>query len=78
MPDHQKQIIIPAIMESRPMFMSSVILHSLVYDAINVTDNDNFATALTAKIQISFALIGRVKKPSIWLIVLTKQWGIAM
>ena len=39
-------------------------------------DNNNFATALSAQIQISIALIGTVKKPSAELWVLTKRWGI--
>ena len=47
-------------------------LFSLDYDATNVMDNDNLATALSAKIQIYIALIGMVRKPSVVLIVLAK------
>ena len=39
-------------------------------------DDDYFATELSAQIQVSIALIGMVRKPSIDLIVLAKQWVI--
>ena len=39
-------------------------------------DNDNLASALKSQIQISIALIGTVKKPSIETLVLAKRLGI--
>ena len=40
-------------------------------------DNDNVATALSAHIKASIALIGRVRKPAIEPIVWVKRWSIA-
>ena len=54
-----------------PVYVSSVISYALAYDAADVMDNDNLATALSAQIQISIALIGIVRK-----IVLAKRWSI--
>ena len=59
-----------------PIFVSAVVSCSLVYDAVDVMDNDNLATALSALIQISIAMISTVGKPSIEPIVLAKRWGI--
>ena len=74
--DHQGQISIPATAARGPVFVSAVVSYSLAYDATDVMDNDNLATALEAQIQISIVLIGMVRKPSIDLIVLAKRWGI--
>ena len=60
-----------------PVYVSTIILYSLAYDAADVTDNDNLATALSFQIQISIALIDMVRKPAIDPIVLAKRWGIA-
>ena len=48
-----------------PVYVSAVISYSLAYNATDAMDNDNIATALSAQIQISIALIGMVKKPSV-------------
>ena len=74
--DHQGQISIPTTAARGPVFVSAVVSYSLAYDATDVMDNDNLATALEAQIQISIVLIGMVRKPSIDLIVLAKRWGI--
>ena len=74
--DHQVQISIPTTVERGPTFVSAVVSYSLGYDATDVMDNDNLATALPAQIQISIALIGTVRKLSVGLIVLAKRWGI--
>ena len=66
----------PATAARGPVFVSAVVSYSLAYDATDVMDNDNLATALEAQIQISIVLIGMVRKPSIDLIVLAKRWGI--
>ena len=57
--------------------MSAQLSPSLVYDATDVMDNDNLATAL-AQIQISVVLIGMVRKLSAEPIVLAKIWGITL
>ena len=54
--NHQDQINIHATAASS---------YSLAYDAADVMDNDNLATALSAQIQISITLIGMVRKPSV-------------
>ena len=74
--DHQNQISIPTTAARRPIYVSTVILYSLAYDDSNVMDNDNLATALLAQIQISVALIGLVRKPSVEPTVLAKSWDI--
>ena len=74
--DHQGQISIHVTAARGPVFVSAVISYSLAYDVADVMDNDNFATALQAQIQISIMLIGTVRKPSIYPIVLAKKWGI--
>ena len=56
------------------VYISSVISHSLAYDAADVMDNDNHA--LSAKIRISILLIGMARKPPEEPIVLAKRWGI--
>ena len=60
-----------------PVYVNSVVSYSMSYDAIDIVNTDNLATALSAKIQINAALIGMVRKPSIEdLIVFAKRWGI--
>ena len=53
-------------------------MYSLVYDAIDFTDNNNFATALTSLTQNSVVLIATVINLSIDLVVLVKQLGITL
>ena len=60
--DPQGQTSIPATVAIEPVFVSAVVSYSLAYDAADVMDNDNLATALEAQIQISIALIGTVRK----------------
>ena len=74
MSDHQVQISIPATAASGPAFISTAILYSLAYDATDVMDDDNLATAFLAQIQINIVMIGTIRKPSVELIVLTKQY----
>ena len=74
--NHQGQISIPATAARGPIFVSTVVLYSLAYDASDVMDNDNLATALESQIQISMVLIGTVRKPSVEPIILAKRWGI--
>ena len=63
--DHCSQISILAIASRGSMFVSTVVLYSLAYDATDVMDNDYLATGLSAQIQINIALMGIVRKPSI-------------
>ena len=44
------------------VYVGTVISYSLAYDATDVMDNYNLATALTIQIQLSTALIGLVRK----------------
>ena len=74
--EHQGQISIPATAARGQVNFSAVVSYSLTCDATDVLDNDNLATALSAQIQISIALIGMVKKPSVQPSVLAKRWGI--
>ena len=74
--DHQGQISIPVTVARGPVFVSAVVFYSLAYDAADVMDSDNLATALAGQIQISIALIGMDRKSSIEPIVLPKRWGI--
>ena len=74
--DHQGQISIPVTVARGPVFVSTVISYSLAYNAADVMDNKNLATALKAQIQMSLVLIGTVRKPSIKPIVFLKRWGI--
>ena len=46
--DHQGQISIPATAARGPIYVSTVISYSLAYDATDVMDDDNLATALSA------------------------------
>ena len=46
------------------------ISYSLAYDAADVMNNDNLASALSAQIQMSILLIGTVRTPSVEPIVL--------
>ena len=55
------QISIPVTVAKGPVYDSAVVLSSMAYDATDVMDTDNLATALSAQIQISIALIGMVK-----------------
>ena len=50
-------------------------MYSLAYEVLDVMDKENFATALTAQIKISVAVVKMVEKPSIEHIILAKQWG---
>ena len=61
--DHQGQISIPASAAKGPVYDSTVISYSLAYNAANVMDNNNLATILSTKIQISIALIGIIREP---------------
>ena len=76
--DHQDLIILPATAARRQASVSTVILHSLGYDAVDVMYDVNLATALSAQIQIHMALNGTVRKLSVNPIVLAKQWGITL
>ena len=46
------------------VYISTLILNSLAYDAIDVVDNDNLGTVFESQTQISIVLIGTVIKPS--------------
>ena len=73
--DHQGHINIPATAARGTVFVNAVVSYWLAHDATNVLDNDNLAIALESQIQISIALVGMVRKPSIEPIVLAKQWS---
>ena len=70
--DHQGQISIPATATRGQVYVSTVISDSQAYDATDVMDNDNLATALSTQIQTSIVLIGIVRKKSVEPIVLAK------
>ena len=72
MTNHQRQIDIPSTMARGPLFVSTVVSYCLAYDATDAMDNDNLATALESKIEISIVLIAKDRKLSIDLIVLAK------
>ena len=72
--DHWSQIILFATAARRPVYIRTLTSYSLAYAATNVIDN--LPTALSAHIQISIALIGMVRKPSVEPIILAKRWGI--
>ena len=74
--DPQSKISIPATTARGPVCVSTVTSYSLAYDAAYAMDNNNLATELSDQIQISAALIGTVRKPSIELIILTNKWDI--
>ena len=76
MVNHQGQISILATVTRGPAYVSAVVTSSLAYNAADVMNNENIATALAAQIQISIGLIGMVRKPSVKLIVLAKRWDI--
>ena len=61
--------------KSQSLTQKQVIPYSLASDAINVTDDDNFALVVASQIQISVTLTGMVKTPLREPIVLTKQGG---
>ena len=44
-----------------PVFVSTVVSYSQAYDAADVMDNDNLATAIEAQLQISIVMIGMVR-----------------
>ena len=60
--DHQGQISIPTTVARGPVYVITVVLYSLAYDAADVMDNNNFVTAMSAQIQISIGLIGMISK----------------
>ena len=70
MSDHQGQITIHTTTERGLASVNAFILHSLAYDAIDVMDNDNLATTVSAQIQVSIVLIGIVRKLSLEPIIL--------
>ena len=72
---HRGQISNPATTARLLVFVNAIILYSLAYDAADVMDDDSLATALTDQIQVSTALIGMVRKPSVKPLVLAMQWG---
>ena len=55
-----------------PVFVR-VISYSLAYDAADVKDDDNLATALLAQVQVTKALISTVRKPLVEPINMAKQ-----
>ena len=73
--DHQSQINIPTTVARGPVWVSTAILYLLAYDATDVMDNNNLATALLAQIHISFTLI-TVRKLSVESVVFAMRWGI--
>ena len=73
--DHQGHISIPATVARGPVYVSSVILYPLAYDATDVLDNHNLEIALSAQIQITIAMIGMVRRPSVEPIFLAKIWN---
>ena len=73
--DHQEQLILPVSTARRLLFISAIFLYSLACDFVDVKGDNNFATALTTKIQISVAIIGTVRKPAREPISLAKQFG---
>ena len=56
--DHQGQISILATEGRGPAYVSTIIS----YDATDIMDNDNLATALSDQIQISIALIDNTER----------------
>ena len=63
-------------MASEQMGFGAITACLMVYDIIDVMDNDNFATALDVGMQVSIIKACRVKKhqqPTI----LAKRWGIS-
>ena len=63
--NHQGQIRVLATAAKGPVYISTLVSYSLAYDAADVMDNADLATAWSAQIQISIALIDAVKKPSV-------------
>ena len=55
------QISISATVTRGPVSVSTVIYYSLAYNAADVMDNDNLASALTFQILVSIVLIGMVR-----------------
>ena len=61
-----------------PVYVNAVVSYSLAYNATDLMDNDDLATALSAQIQISITLIGMVKKPPVEPIVLAKDGALLL
>ena len=53
-----------------------VVSYTMFYDATDVMDNNNHATALSAQIQVSIVVIGTVRKPSVVPKILANRWHI--
>ena len=53
MTDHQAQIIVPATMATKWVFIIAVISYSLAHDTIIVIDADTYSTALVFRILVS-------------------------
>ena len=70
--DLQGQISNPATVARGSVFVITVVSFSLAYDATDVMDDDNLATALSAQMQVTIVLIGMVKKLLVVPIVLAK------
>ena len=71
-PYHQDQISISATAARKPVYVRTVVMYSLANNASDVMNNYHLATALSAQIWISIALIGMVRNPSVEPIVLAK------
>ena len=61
--DHDCLINIIATAARGSVFVSTVILYSMAYDVTDVTNDNNFAPALSAR--ASAVLIDMVRKPSV-------------
>ena len=59
---YQDQFSIHATAASGPVYFFTVILYSLAYDSVDVMDDNNLATVLSAQVQVIMALIGMVRK----------------
>ena len=70
--DYEGQIIVSATATRALVFVSVVMLYLLVYDAIDIMNDDNLATLLSTQIQVRIALISMVRKPSVEPIVLAE------
>ena len=57
MTDHQAQIIVPATMATKWVFIIAVISYSLAHDTIIVIDADTYSTALVFRILVSVVVI---------------------
>ena len=68
----------PATAAREPVFISKVVVPSLVYHDIGVMKDVDFATALTAQIQVIVSMNGMARKPYTETIALAKQWGVTL